>query len=387
MRDVELEFDAELEGLMASLTRSNLEAEAGWEAQDAPVPRAPRCTLAGTQVSAANFACSPTDYAFLTSVLRKAFPVAALRDAVNSAAARAVMLAGNAAVSLDGPNRTAASRVAFCSCFGVVPEFVPTWRAGLPGAVRWRDLGELVAIRLRKAAKILDGGCIRYFCWGKSAYCRGCTRPAQTYYACTSLGRYAICLGGAFWRAWLAGNLVDSDFTLLHEALHIYFKKSVQDAGRTGNANCYENFAACINRLPISRGSACSPGSCAPTTLDNFRFDGHELRPHHGPLINQVAHMVVASWDTSCPVRMVQLKGFTDSVEHTPGYNPVLGLKRALSVKSGIEAAIRELDPAVAARVTLLPPLTFGAAQPVGDNATEAGSAQNRRVEVVLQPS
>jgi outer membrane protein OmpA-like peptidoglycan-associated protein len=120
-------------------------------------------------------------------------------------------------------------------------------------------------------------------------------------------------------------------------------------------------------------------------TLDNFRFGGEELRPQHTPLINQIALMAAASRDTSCPVGTILVKGFTDSVEHTVGYNVVLGLRRALSVKDGITAAIRALDPAIAAAVIFVP-TTFGAAQPVGPNATPAGRAKNRRVEVTLQP-
>jgi hypothetical protein len=397
MTSAELELEAELEDLMGTLGGSHLESEDKSEFEGAAAP--PRCTPVGTQVSANNFTCMPIEQALVATTLGKAFPVAALREVVNSSAARAVMLAGTAASSLDIANRTAASRMAFCSSFGVLPDFVPAWRATLPGRMNWRDLGELIAIRLRKAAGILNGGCIRYFCWGNRVYCPDCTDPPQKYVACSSWkGRYGICIGPSFWKRWLARNETSNDLTLLHECLHIVFQRFVGDKfydkqqtvlnRPIANAYCYTKFVACINRLPVPKWmlQRCSAtGPCAPMTLDNFRFGGQELRPQHTPLINQIALMTGASRDTSCPVGTILLKGFTDSVEHTAGYNVVLGLRRALSVKDGITAAIRALDPAIAAGVIFVP-TTFGAAQPVGPNATPVGRAKNRRVEVTLQP-
>jgi hypothetical protein len=398
MTRAELEVETEFEDLMGALGGSYLESEGESEFEGEAAP--PRCTPVGTQVSANSFTCTPIEQALVATTLGEAFPVAALREVVNSSAARAGMLAGTAASSLDIANRTAASRMAFCSSFGVLPDFVPAWRATLPGLVRWRDLGELIAIRLRKAAAILDGGCIRYFCWGNTVYCPDCTDPPQKYVACSSWkGRYVICIGPSFWKRWLARNETGNDLTLLHECLHIVFQRTVGDKfydkqqqvlnRPIANAYCYTKFVACINRLPVPKWmlQRCSAaGPCASMTLDNFRFGGQELRPQHMPLINQIALLAAASWDTSCPVGTILLKGFTDSVERTAGYNVVLGLRRALSAKDGITAAIRALDPAIAARMIFVP-TTFGAAQPVGPNATPAGRAKNRRVEVALQPS
>jgi len=156
------EFEAELEDLMATLSASDLESEAEWEAEGAPRVPAGRCTPTGTRVG--SLTCSDAEHTSVENLLQMSIPPATLRTAVETSAGAVVSLINTAAAILDRPSRTAASRAAFCAAFGVTPEFVPAWRSTLKGVVKWRDLGELVAIRLRDAAKIIDGGCIRYFC-------------------------------------------------------------------------------------------------------------------------------------------------------------------------------------------------------------------------------
>jgi len=259
----ERELEAELEDLMSILTESNLEAEAEWEAEgEARVP-AGRCTPTGTRVG--SLTCSDTEHASVENLLQMSIPPATLRAAVETSAGAVVSLINTAAATLDRPSRTAASRAAFCAAFGVTPEFVPAWRSTLTGVVRWRDLGELVAIRLRDAAKIIDGGCIRYFCWGSAAHCPECTGAPTTYISCSSFrGQYTICLGDGFWRAWQAGDTVTTDLNLLHEALHIYFSTTVAHTGRTGNAYCYQSYVANINGLTIPQRitDRCPVGVC-----------------------------------------------------------------------------------------------------------------------------
>jgi hypothetical protein len=171
--DIEMELEDEL---LEAGYESSLESElADLEAEAASkVPRG-RCTPVGTRVG--SFTCSNAERSQVETFLGMSIPVATLRAAVESAAARAVSLATRAADALDRSRRTATTRQVFCEAFGVTPEFVPPWRATLRGVVRWRDLGELVAIRLRDVAKILDGGCIRYFCWGTPARCPESTTP------------------------------------------------------------------------------------------------------------------------------------------------------------------------------------------------------------------
>src|SRR5262245_24699242 len=144
-------------------------ASAEWESEAVPPGR---CTPVGTRVG--SFTCSDADRTQVEGVVQMSVPVATLRAAVESAASRAVSLATRGATALDQAHRTAAIRTVFCEAFGVMPEFVPPWRATLRGVVRWKDLGELVAIRLRDVAKILDGGCIKYGCWITTALCPDC---------------------------------------------------------------------------------------------------------------------------------------------------------------------------------------------------------------------
>jgi hypothetical protein len=260
-------LDMELEQeLLESDYKSSLESDlADFEAEaESTIPR-DRCTPVGVRVG--KFNCSAAERSQIRAFLRISVSVATLRAALESAAGRAVSLAMRAANALDKSRRNATTRRIFCEAFGVTPEFVPPWRASLRGVVRWRDLGELVAIRLRDVAKILDGGCIHYFCWGSPAHCPECTGSPTAYFACSSFrGRYIICLGGLFWRAWRSGDTVTTSSTLLHEALHIYFGRTVSDRGRSGNANCYERFAVRLQNLFFHPATAanCPAGSCAP---------------------------------------------------------------------------------------------------------------------------
>ena len=65
---------------------------------------------------------------------------------------------------------------------------MPAWR---PVNASWRDLGGLVALRLERAAAILVGGHVRFFCWGSAAHCRECTGDPTSYRAWSShRGRY-----------------------------------------------------------------------------------------------------------------------------------------------------------------------------------------------------
>jgi outer membrane protein OmpA-like peptidoglycan-associated protein len=102
-----------------------------------------------------------------------------------------------------------------------------------------------------------------------------------------------------------------------------------------------------------------------------FDFDSSAIRPDSRPVLEEAAALLKQN-----PGVQVQVQGFTDAIG-SPAYNQALSLRRA-------EAVYRYLvnlgvDPQ---RLTVE---GFGASHPVADNDTEAGRAQNRRVE--LHPS
>src|SRR5215467_2441872 len=138
MRDVEPELEAKLENLMGLLEQSDLEAEAEWEAEVSRKARGTRCTPVGVRVG--TFACNDADHSQVEQFLAMSVPVATLRGVVEAAADGAVSLATSAAQALDPANRTNSTRSTFCEAFGVMPEFVPPWRASLRPPVHWKDL-------------------------------------------------------------------------------------------------------------------------------------------------------------------------------------------------------------------------------------------------------
>jgi outer membrane protein OmpA-like peptidoglycan-associated protein len=96
-----------------------------------------------------------------------------------------------------------------------------------------------------------------------------------------------------------------------------------------------------------------------------------DIKPESAPVLDEVAAMM----KQNAAVRF-RIDGHTDNVGSTPA-NIALSRARAASVKTalitrGVEAARLSSDG-------------FGDAQPVADNATEDGRAQNRRVELVKQ--
>jgi hypothetical protein len=397
MRNADLELEDELEDLARTLSESDLESESGWEG-DAPryVPPG-RCTPVGTRVG--SFVYSPLDFARIVSFLGVTVSPATLRSAVEAAAAWGVSLASTAALLLDAPNRTGVTRVAFCAAFGVPPTFVPPWRKA---GDSWQDLGDLIAIRLRKVAKLLDGGCIQYFALGNSGYCADCKgafSDPSTYFACSSFHNiYQICLGFPFWRAWKDHDPVTTALILVHEPLHIYYGQAgvhhipaILDVGKSGNAWCYMNYVARVNGLPVRpvvAATFCPTNACAPLpqpVIDNFKVDHSELQPFHAAPIKQIAQTVVASWKTISPVLIIELMGFAD-ITGPAAHNFDLGQQRAIAVREAIAKAITDQDPAVLGKVMFIP-LSGGAEGPIAPNNTNEGRARNRRVEVSLLPS
>ena len=340
-----------------------------------------------------SFGCTDAELAEVRKVVGRPVSAAAVRGAVAAAAGRAVTLARVAAAALEVSPRSTRVRTIFCESFGVAPEFVPLWRATLPGTVRWRDLGELVAIRLRSAAGILDGGFIRYFCWGSPAECRReCSDPSG-YFACSSFqGRYIICLGRHFWLAFRDGDTATLASTLLHEALHIYYRRTVSDVGRSGNANCSERFVIRFHGLRLHRATDahCPAGVCraapappaAPTILDRFPLNGDAVEARHRPLLAQIARLIVVRSQGPRPVQAVRLAGHTDPSGPARN-NVILGRRRAQAAQRMLALAVDRLRHGLSRRIRFMLE-SHGATRPLANNATIDGRARNRRVEISL---
>lgn len=103
----------------------------------------------------------------------------------------------------------------------------------------------------------------------------------------------------------------------------------------------------------------------------NFATDKTEILPDSQPQIEQVVQLL--KQDASL---RLAVNGYTDNTGD-PAHNKTLSNGRAKAVAAAIAA--KGID---AARLSAA---GFGDADPVADNATEAGKSQNRRVELVKQ--
>ena len=103
-----------------------------------------------------------------------------------------------------------------------------------------------------------------------------------------------------------------------------------------------------------------------------FAFDRYDIQPQFRPTLDRIAEVL-----HDYPQTMIDVYGHTDSVG-SDAYNQTLSENRAASVARYLEgrrvAAVR-----IATR-------GFGESQPIADNATEAGRAANRRVEMRIVP-
>ncbi|MGI4835064.1 MAG: OmpA family protein [Janthinobacterium lividum] len=103
----------------------------------------------------------------------------------------------------------------------------------------------------------------------------------------------------------------------------------------------------------------------------NFDTDKATLRPDAQPVLAEVLKLLQQSPDLRLAVQ-----GHTDD-QGPPAHNQQLSEARARTVVASLTQA-----GTAAGRLTSA---GFGQAKPVADNATEAGRAQNRRVELVRQ--
>ena len=218
----------------------------------------PVVARAATQIK--YFNCSKDDLQQVNNYLGKTVTADELRSALDKAVRNAVFWALRAAYVLERSPRSPEARRIFGEVFGVCPEYLPKEYA--KAKRKWKDYGELVALRLRSAAKILQGGWIKYYCWNGRTHCKPvpgfapCAPPTQ-HYACFG-ANYSLCLGGFFWDRWNENDdlsLPTMATTVLHEALHIYFH-FMQHSGRIANIVCYEVFTLRHNGLGVHQDTA-----------------------------------------------------------------------------------------------------------------------------------
>lgn len=205
------------------------------------------------------FFCNPADHKKVEDFLQMSVTDATLRAAIETSVATALSWIYKSIGALRVSPRSVTTTGIFQSAFAQPPGWNPSWKNK---TMKWFDWGDLIATRLEKAAYILNGGEIKYFCYGSPAHCSECSTTPPGYYACSSWkGKYVICLGHSFWDDWKRGNQDSMVSTLMHEALHIYFGKTVAHTGRSKNVSCYLRFVALINNrvLPARVATRCPP--------------------------------------------------------------------------------------------------------------------------------
>ena len=102
-----------------------------------------------------------------------------------------------------------------------------------------------------------------------------------------------------------------------------------------------------------------------------FDTNSYAIKPSFAPVLTQVAQTLNQN-----PEVVAQVVGHTDSTGQ-PAYNQTLSVNRAQSVTNQLAQ-----DGVAAQRLSAT---GMGANQPIADNSTEAGRAQNRRVEIYLR--
>ncbi|AHG40993.1 flagellar motor protein MotB [Pseudomonas syringae CC1557] len=131
---------------------------------------------------------------------------------------------------------------------------------------------------------------------------------------------------------------------------------------------------------PLQVTASLLPASELKTQIDkngkvalhvNFATDKTDVLPDSQPQIAQVAQLLKDD-----AALKLAVNGYTDGIGD-PAHNKTLSEGRAKAVVAAITARGIEADRLLA--------VGFGDANPVADNTTEAGKAQNRRVELVKQ--
>lgn len=116
--------------------------------------------------------------------------------------------------------------------------------------------------------------------------------------------------------------------------------------------------------------------------LDRFAHNVTTMPSMHAPIVERIARLVVASRLSRQPLTTIRLVGHGDSTG-SKAVNVGVGTRRAQSVEARLRAAIAALGPVPAAPLSIVVQ-SLGEDRPVASNASAAGRALNRRVEVFL---
>jgi outer membrane protein OmpA-like peptidoglycan-associated protein len=134
---------------------------------------------------------------------------------------------------------------------------------------------------------------------------------------------------------------------------------------------------AFIGNIRIAAGGKdlyAALGESGRVTAEGILFDSNSdrLRPESDPVLKQIGDMLAAH-----PDLRLSIEGHTDDVGAAAA-NEQLSAKRAAAVKAALVAQYGVDQSRLESR-------GFGARKPVADNASAAGRAKNRRVELVRQ--
>jgi OmpA family len=114
--------------------------------------------------------------------------------------------------------------------------------------------------------------------------------------------------------------------------------------------------------------------------LREFVSGSWGLNADHIDQIKQIAQRIKASDSTPQAIRTVRLMGHADPVPIAGG-NVRLGWQRGLSVRDQLIHELEDAQPGLSKKISFFVE-SLGEGSPSSSNSTEAGRAQNRRVEV-----
>lgn len=123
--------------------------------------------------------------------------------------------------------------------------------------------------------------------------------------------------------------------------------------------------------------------------LDQFKWNEALLTPRLMQMVAHLAEQVRASWKSIRPIGFIRLVGHTDNTgpaRNKQQFNIDLGNRRAAAVKEALQDILKEDILTGRIRIAILVDPSPGESKPVASNATNAGRALNRRVEVFIEP-